>query len=69
MTEPVCPQCGARGVDQIVSTPSKEKSRRGEPWFFVAHCSQCGHIYNVFARHVIAQGTGPTLVVPERKKQ
>lgn len=68
MSEPVCPSCEVRGIEHIVSAPSHEKSRRGEPWFFVAHCKGCGHIYSVFARHVIAQGTGPTLVVPERKR-
>ncbi len=68
MAQPVCPSCNKRGIEHIVSTPSYEKSRRGEPWFFVAHCDACGHVYNVFARHVIAQGTGPTLVVPERKR-
>ncbi len=68
MADPVCPGCKASGIEHIVSKPSHEKSRRGEPWFFVAHCNQCGHVYTVFARHVIAQGTGPTLVVPERNR-
>lgn len=68
MAEPKCPNCDIHGIENIVSTPSHEKSRRGEPWFFVAHCDQCGHVYSVFARHVIAQGTGPTLVVPERRQ-
>lgn len=68
MSEPVCPACQTRGLEHIISRASQEKSRRGEPWFYVAFCDQCGHVYNVFARHVIAQGTGPTLVVPERKR-
>ena len=62
MTEPTCPSCRVAGVDHIVSTASTEKAKQGTPWFYIAHCDSCGHVYGVFAKHVFGR-TGPQLIV------
>jgi uncharacterized Zn finger protein len=62
MTEPLCPSCSIAGVEHIVSTASTEKAKQGTPWFYVAHCDQCGHVYGVFTKHVFGR-TGPQLIV------
>lgn len=62
MADPRCPDCDARGTDRIVSSPSKETARDNSPWFFVAHCDECGHVYGVFAKHVLGR-SGPQLIV------
>lgn len=62
MAEPKCPDCGAAGMDKIVSSPSRERSKRGAPWFFVAHCDDCGHVYGTFVKHVFGR-SGPQLVI------
>lgn len=62
MTEPVCPSCSASGMDKIVSRPSAEKSRENTPWFFVAFCDECGHVYGIFTKHVFGR-SGPQLIV------
>lgn len=62
MADPRCPECAVSGSDKIISSPSKEKARDNSPWFFVAHCSECGHVYGVFAKHVFGRG-GPQLIV------
>jgi len=65
MAEPKCPDCSATGTDKIVSSASEERSRENKPWFFVAHCSECGHVYGIFTKHVFGR-SGPQLIV-ERK--
>jgi len=65
MAEPKCPQCGVSGIEKIVSQASKEKSRENTPWFFVVHCDDCGHVYDVFTKHVFGK-SGAQLIV-ERK--
>ena len=65
MADPRCPGCDTRGIDRIVSTPSTEKARDNAPWFFVAHCADCGHVYGIFAKHVFGKG-GPQLIVESR---
>ncbi len=62
---PRCPECGIEGTDEVVSHASGETSRDGTPWFFVAACRACGHIYGVFAKHVFGP-RGAQLIV-ERK--
>jgi len=62
MTEPKCPQCDASGIDKIVSRASQEKSRENTPWFFVAYCDECGHVYGVFTKHVFGK-SGTQLIV------
>ncbi|WP_100488291.1 transcriptional regulator [Sporolactobacillus pectinivorans] len=52
MAEPKCPECGIVGMDHIVSEKSIQSSPIGDPWFNVAFCDQCGHIYGVFAKTV-----------------
>ncbi len=54
MAEPKCPKCGAEGIDKIVSQDSVEKSEAGDERFNVAYCCACGHVYGVFAKHVIS---------------
>jgi uncharacterized Zn finger protein len=66
MAELKCPDCGATGIEKIVSTPSKERSRERKPWFFVAHCDDCGHIYGIFTKHIFGR-SGPNLIVEGRK--
>jgi uncharacterized Zn finger protein len=62
MANPKCPDCGAIGIDKIVSTPSTEKSRQNTAWFFVAHCADCGHVYGIFTKHVFGR-SGPQIIV------
>ncbi len=65
IAEPTCPQCSIKGIQHIVSRPSVERSRAQEPWFFVVFCSDCGHVYNVLAKHVVSQRTAPRFVLPK----
>lgn len=65
IAEPKCPDCGARGMDHIVSRESNEKSRTKQPWYLVVHCAACGHVYDVFAKHVFSQPVTPRLVLPK----
>ena len=65
MAEPKCPQCGASGIDKIKSKPSDERSRSNSPWFYVAYCDDCGHVYGVFTKHVFGS-SGPQLIVEHR---
>ena len=66
MADPRCPSCDVRGMDKIASRPSSEMAKKGQPWFFVAQCTECGHIYGVFAKHTFGPPGGPQLVVKER---
>lgn len=50
--EPTCPQCKIEGIRFIVSQDSEQKSRIDEAWFDVVYCSNCGHVYGVFAKTV-----------------
>lgn len=54
MVEPKCPECGVLGIDKIVSQDSVAKSEAGDERFNVVYCSECGHVYGVFAKHVIS---------------
>ena len=65
MADPKCPECAASGIETIASTPSKERSRENTPWFFVAHCDECGHVYGVFTKHVFGR-SGPQLIVDRK---
>ena len=49
MAEPKCNECGASGVEHIVSTESNEQSKGGDAWFNIVYCEKCGHICGVFA--------------------
>ena len=66
MADPKCPECGITGIEHIVSRDSTEHSRRREPWFYVAYCDNCGHIYGVFPKHVFTQGKPVQFVMPGR---
>jgi len=61
MAQPKCPDCGAVGMDQIVSEESKQQSRGGDAWFDVVYCEHCGHIYGVFAKHVSSHVAPPPI--------
>jgi len=50
--EPKCPDCGIIGIKHIVATESEERSQGGDPWFEIAHCDKCGHVYGVFPKIV-----------------
>lgn len=50
--EPKCPDCKIQGAKFITCCETDAQSRGGEPWFEVVHCSQCGHVYGVFAKIV-----------------
>ena len=54
MAEPKCPECRVQGTDKIVSRDSAERSEAGDERFNVVYCSECGHVYGVFAKHVIS---------------
>jgi len=64
VAEPRCPACSITGMEHIVSRESHEKSRTREPWFVVVHCSGCGHVYGVIAKHVFSHSTPPRFVLP-----
>ncbi len=66
IADPRCPICEVRGMDKIVSRPSSETAKRGQPWFYVAQCADCGHIYGVFAKHTFGPPAAPQLVVKGR---
>lgn len=65
MTEPRCPDCNITGIQHIVSVDSRERSRTRQPWFVVVHCSECGHVYNTFAKHTFSQSVTPNFVLPK----
>ncbi len=62
---PRCPACDIVGVEHIVSTPSKERSRVKQPWFYVVHCAACGHVYNTITKHNFTQTVTPNFVLPK----
>ena len=66
MADPKCPDCGESGIEQIVSSPSKELSKERRPWFYVAHCDNCGHVYGIFTKHIFGK-SGPQLIVEGKK--
>ena len=61
--EPRCPSCNVVGIEHFVTRDSVEVSRSRDPWFVVVHCDQCGHVYNVLAKHVFTQATTPHFVI------
>lgn len=62
MAEPKCPACNTHGMDKIASKPSNQVGRDNTPWYYVAHCEDCGHVYGVFTKHVYGR-SGPQLIV------
>ena len=65
MAEPTCPNCAATGIDNIVSQESVERSKTRQPWYLVVYCSECGHVYQVLAKHVFSQPVPPRLTLPK----
>ena len=63
MAEPKCPSCAVEGVQHFASKESLEKSRLKDPWFIVVYCDNCGHVYEVLAKHVFTQAASARLVV------
>ena len=66
IADPMCPSCEVRGMGKIVSQPSSETAKKGQPLFFVAQCTDCGHVYGVFTKHTFGPPGGPKLVIKER---
>jgi uncharacterized Zn finger protein len=64
MAEPKCPSCGVQGIVKIVSKVSTKTNKAGDPWFEVVYCDDCGHVYGVFAKHVLAFQTGGGRMLP-----
>lgn len=52
MADPKCPECSVAGLKHIVTEPSEQESNGGDAWFDVVFCSECGHVYGVFAKVV-----------------
>lgn len=48
--KPKCPSCGVAGTEFITCNPGAVESKGGDPWFEVAYCDECGHVYGVFAK-------------------
>ena len=65
MAEPKCPECAVEGISHIVSVDSEERSKTKQPWFLVIHCNQCGHVYDVVAKHIFSMPVTPKLVLPK----
>ena len=65
MADPKCPSCEAKGLNKIVSQESNEKNGAGDAWFYVVHCSECGHVYGVFAKRVITGSSLPPMSMPK----
>jgi uncharacterized Zn finger protein len=55
MTEPKCPECSTGGKRHIVAEESDLASKDGDPWFEIVYCDQCGHVYGVFPKLVLAR--------------
>ena len=51
---PHCPACRIAGFDRIVSIDSQHNDHNGDAWFSIVHCAECGHVYGVFAKQVMA---------------
>ena len=65
MTEPCCPDCNVEGIENIVSKESVERSRTRQPWYLVVYCNNCGHVYDILAKHVFSQPLTPRLTLPK----
>lgn len=66
-SEPKCPECGIEGIDFFGSRRSLQTSKSNEPWFFVIHCTSCGHVYAVIPKHVFAE-TRTRVVISETEE-
>ncbi len=60
MTEPKCPECSTGGKRHIVAEESDLESKHGDPWFEIVYCDQCGHVYGVFPKLVLARNVPST---------
>lgn len=54
VAEPKCPSCLVQGIQYVIASESQSKTGNGDAWFEIAHCSQCGHVYGVFAKIIHA---------------
>ena len=66
--EPRCPSCGITGIKHIQSRRSVQQARNGQPWFEVACCGNCGHVYGVFAKHVFSHEQHLPTPVPDTQR-
>ena len=62
---PKCPACQTTGVDNIVSSPSAERSKAKQPWFYIVHCRNCGHVYDIISKHTFSTSVMPNFVLPK----
>jgi uncharacterized Zn finger protein len=65
IAQPKCPDCAVAGSEHIVSTPSRERSKAKQPWFYIIHCDSCGHVYNTLSKHSFTQAVTPNFVLPK----
>ncbi|WP_307941546.1 transcriptional regulator [Pseudomonas mosselii] len=65
MAQPKCPDCGITGIEHITCEESTVQSKGGDPWFEVAFCDACGHVYGVFAK-IVKGPTPPSFEMPMR---
>ncbi|MCR9258386.1 MAG: transcriptional regulator [Pseudomonadaceae bacterium] len=65
LAQPKCPDCSVSGSEHIISTPSTERSRAKQPWFYIIHCDTCGHVYNTLSKHSFTQAVTPNFVLPK----
>jgi len=52
IAEPKCPECKIQGIKFITKSDSEITSKGGDTWFDIVHCTQCGHVYGVYAKVV-----------------
>jgi len=52
IAKPKCPECKVEGIENIEQEESSIRNKVDDPWFNVAFCKQCGHVYGVFAKIV-----------------
>lgn len=67
MAEPKCPSCGCTGIENFVSKASNDTAKNGTAWFYVVHCDQCGHVYDIMAKHTFSANPSK-LVMPDIRR-
>ena len=51
--KPKCPECNIEGTEHIVSEDSIEQHGSEDPWFNIAYCNNCGHVYGIFNKFIL----------------
>jgi hypothetical protein len=47
---PACPSCGTGGIENIVSSNSVRRDKKGDKRLNEVYCLLCGYIYGVFGK-------------------